>query len=182
MASVAPSERQTVPAGLATARPSFRHDAPGLASFRALAALDYDRSLSRLVEGEIIPRLMLAHAIEAPPAAHWAVEPEDVDALAALALEVNADALLARVEAILARGTPVDSMMVDLLAPAARLLGTYWEEDRCDFVAVTMGLWRLQEWCTRSLRAFLPIGGSPLADDVPCSPRCPATSIVSGLS
>lgn len=35
--------------------------------------------------------------------------------------------------------------MVDLLAPAARLLGEYWEDDRCDFVDVTMGLWRLQE-------------------------------------
>ena len=35
--------------------------------------------------------------------------------------------------------------MVDLLAPTARLLGEYWEDDRCDFVDVTMGLWRLQE-------------------------------------
>ena len=53
--------------------------------------------------------------------------------------------LLVHVEAILARGVSVDTVMVDLLAPTARLLGEYWESDRCDFVDVTMGLWRLQE-------------------------------------
>ena len=45
----------------------------------------------------------------------------------------------------LARGATVEALLVDLLAPAARRLGEYWEEDRCDFVDVTMGLWRLQE-------------------------------------
>jgi methanogenic corrinoid protein MtbC1 len=53
--------------------------------------------------------------------------------------------LLAHVESILARGVPLDTLMVDLLAPTARLLGEFWEADRCDFVDVTMGLWRLQE-------------------------------------
>ena len=133
------------------ARFARRFDASpgGLAAFRLLADVNYERSLSKLIEGEIIPRLMLAHASDSAGAAvvtgEAAVTPRDIEALAPLALQVEADALLGHVEAILARGVPVDAVMVDLLAPTARLLGEYWEEDRCDFVDVTMGLWRLQE-------------------------------------
>jgi hypothetical protein len=36
-------------------------------------------------------------------------------------------------------------VFIDLLAPSARRLGQHWEDDDCDFVDVTMGLWRLQE-------------------------------------
>jgi methanogenic corrinoid protein MtbC1 len=60
-------------------------------------------------------------------------------------MQVEADALLGHIESILARGIAFDTVMVDLLAPTARLLGEMWEDDRCDFVDVTMGLWRLQE-------------------------------------
>ncbi|MES2754872.1 MAG: cobalamin B12-binding domain-containing protein [Pseudomonadota bacterium] len=127
----------------------FGVEAQGLAAFRALADGEYERSLSTLIEGEIIPRLMIAHATDVParaaPSTPAPIDFADVEALAPLALQVEADALLAHIEAILARGISVDSVMVDLLAPAARLLGEYWEDDRCDFVDVTMGLWRLQE-------------------------------------
>lgn len=91
---------------------------------------------------------MIAHACDivhhdtAPDAV---IDADEVEALAPLALQVEADLLLAHVEAILARGVSIDAVMVDLLAPTARLLGEYWEDDRCDFVDVTMGLWRLQE-------------------------------------
>ena len=112
--------------------------------------------LSTLIETEIIPRLVVAHAADTPAApAHFVpmdapgtaeiVTADDVEAMLPLALNVEADLLLGHVEAILARGVSVDAVMVDLLAPAARLLGEYWEDDRCDFVDVTMGLWRLQE-------------------------------------
>jgi len=46
---------------------------------------------------------------------------------------------------LLARGVAAETLLVDLLAPAARRLGEYWESDLCDFTEVTMGLWRLQE-------------------------------------
>ena len=126
----------------------LRGDSRDLASFRARAAIDYERSLSRLIEGEIIPRLMIAHASDTPAemlVSDAEVEPAEIETLAPLALQVEADLLLAHVEAILERGVSVDTVMVDLLAPAARLLGEYWEDDVCDFVDVTMGLWRLQE-------------------------------------
>lgn len=109
---------------------------------------EQERSLCSLIEGEIIPRLMLAHgeprAVESSRDAAC-LDAADVATLAPLALEVEAAALLAHVDRVLARGVPVDVVMVDLLAPTARLLGEWWEEDRCTFVDVTMGLWRLQE-------------------------------------
>ena len=119
-------------------------------AFRSHAENNYARSLSTLIEHEIIPRLVLAHAADGPPSlaapeVRNDITPDDVDALAPLTLQVEADALLAHVETILARGVSVDTLMVDLLAPTARRLGEYWDSDQCDFIDVTMGLWRLQE-------------------------------------
>lgn len=114
-------------------------------------------SLGGLVEGEIIPRLLLAHC-EAhqevhdiggeafdPAAAGGGFQPGEAEQFAIRPLELEAAELLAEVEVFLARGVSVESIMVDLLAPSARHLGELWEDDECDFVDVTMGLWRLQE-------------------------------------
>ena len=109
---------------------------------------DKARALNHLIECEIIPRLLVAHAapIAAAEGMHCdRIAETEVAAFAPLALQVEADELLAHVEALLARGVSRETLLVDLLAPAARMLGQFWEEDRCDFVDVTMGLWRLQE-------------------------------------
>ena len=111
---------------------------------QSIARRDRERSLSSLIESEIIPRLMIAHSAD-DGLAIAVVDAVDVDTLAPLALQVDAGALLAQVELVLARGVSIAAVMVDLLAPTARLLGEFWEDDRCDFVDVTMGLWRLQE-------------------------------------
>ena len=149
MASLAQYNRNVSLAGDERLARRFAGDADSLAVFRVHADTEYDRSLTTLIESEIIPRLMVAHAATTPAVASVAVEagidPSEVDALAPLALQVEADALLAHIEMFLARGVTVDTVMVDLLAPTARLLGEYWEDDKCDFVDVTMGLWRLQE-------------------------------------
>lgn len=121
-------------------------------------------SLASLVASEIIPRLLLAHA-KAPAAVRQ--EPVrdhrmNVEAFTPLAVEGDAQGLIAHVERLLAEGVPVESMMVDLLAPAARLLGRWWEEDRCSFVEVTMGLWRLQEVVREVSRRVMP---PPIAAD-----------------
>lgn len=44
-----------------------------------------------------------------------------------------------------ARGVDHDMILHDLLTPAARRLGVLWEEDRCDFAAVTLGMVRLNQ-------------------------------------
>lgn len=124
------------------------HERSSLAGFRRLAEAGSPAALSALIEGEIIPRLMVAHHGASPAVAALsihAIGERDVAALAPMTLAVEADILLAHVEGVLARGVPLETVLVDLLAPTARLLGEWWEADRCDFVEVTMGLWRLQE-------------------------------------
>lgn len=155
MASMAHLNENAVPLGRPGLAKRFGADAPGLSAFRVLAGVDYNRSLSTLIESEIIPRLLIAHAAAVYEPSSPVIDSAEVATLAPLALEVEADSLLAHVEAILARGVSVDSVMVDLLAPTARLLGEFWEEDRCDFVDVTMGLWRLQE-VVHEIAARLP--------------------------
>lgn len=108
----------------------------------------YGRTLDHLIQGEIIPRLLIAHP--APAAANGLAEtvrlnPTEVQEFAPLPLTLEADELLSLVDGFLARGVAVESIFVDLLAPSARRLGQFWEDDVCDFVDVTMGLWRLQE-------------------------------------
>jgi methanogenic corrinoid protein MtbC1 len=145
MASMARIEDKGARLGGAELARRFRKDLLGPAAFRTIADVDYDRSISALIEGEIIPRLMVAHAAETPASGAVGIQATEITTLAPLALQLEADALLAHVEAILTRGVSVDTVMVDLLAPTARLLGEFWERDLCDFVDVTMGLWRLQE-------------------------------------
>ena len=43
------------------------------------------------------------------------------------------------------RGHSIDSLFVDFLAPTARHLGELWEQDRVDFIDVTLGVARLHE-------------------------------------
>lgn len=115
------------------------------------AADDAQRAelISHLVECQIIPRLMVVHShagfAEIAAMRHERFAPDAIEAFALLALDVEPDLLVAHVEAMLASGIAIQNVLIDLLAPVARLLGTFWEQDRCDFVDVTMGLWRLQE-------------------------------------
>jgi MerR family transcriptional regulator, light-induced transcriptional regulator len=106
--------------------------------------------LASLIEGEIIPRLLLAHrnAVEDSPdqtIVKSSVAPEEADTFADLALCCDAHQLVGYVETFLERGIEVEVILVELISPAARSLGIQWENDTIDFIAVTMGLWRLQE-------------------------------------
>jgi methanogenic corrinoid protein MtbC1 len=71
-------------------------------------------------------------------------EASPAERLAALALGTIDDAPFAYVEEMLAREVTVESIFVDLLAPAARHLGTLWESDAADFANVTLAMTRLQ--------------------------------------
>lgn len=146
--------------------PRFAMDAASLAAFRAHLDADHARSLSTLIESEIIPRLMVAHASIAPDLPMDrdgpGIDPAEIEALAPLVMQIEADVLLAHVEAILARGVAVDTVMVDLLAPTARRLGEFWDDDICDFIDVTMGLWRLQE-VVHEIACRFPVERQPIA-------------------
>lgn len=105
-------------------------------------------ALHRLVEGEIIPRLLLAHRGIASVGQNGTAAPIDVgtaERFAVAALRQEAYGLLVEVDALIAQGHSVEAVFLDILAPAARHLGELWDADACDFVDVTMALWRLQE-------------------------------------
>ena len=106
--------------------------------------------LSRAIEDEIIPRLVLAHptaddCLPLIPSAGAGVSPKDVQAFAKLVLAPDENVAQACIEAMRASGISVETIYTDLLAPVARYLGVLWEEDLCDFTEVTVGLGRLQQ-------------------------------------
>lgn len=132
---------------------------------RTAANSDHPDSVNTIIESEIIPRLLMAHtttdsltrsrrfrAISADEAARFAVLP----------LRLEAASLLEEVDAFIAKGASVETICLDLLAPAARKLGEMWERDECDFLDVTMGLWRLQE-VMREVAARSPADHAGLA-------------------
>ncbi len=121
-------------------------------------------AISTLIEGEIIPQLLVAHRTRpcrSVASGSSLITAEDVARFSALPLTLQADELLVHVEEYLARGVGIDAILVDLLAPAARRLGVLWEEDLCDFLDVTIGLWRLQE-VMREIAWGSPIITGPL--------------------
>lgn len=108
---------------------------------------DGSEKLGALLSLGVIPRMLLSQPrpVEEPDDDEPVVRPEDVERIAPLAVNEAAHVVLDRVEAIMRRGVSVEDIFVDLLAPVARWLGTEWEEDRLDFLQVSMALWRLQE-------------------------------------
>ncbi len=125
-------------------KPPCSDDTPPTKATKKLARL------VRTIEGEIIPRLMLAHRSElAPrpvqPVSHREVSSEEIDEFTALVLVHDTAVACAYVQALRAQGLSLDTVCLDLLSPAARRLGAMWEADLCDFTQVTVGLWRLQQ-------------------------------------
>ena len=132
-------------------------DALGVARQQGLRARDQRRRaiLTRTVQLDVIPRLVVAHVGVTVPAPTLAVAPAHVAELVELVLARGEPAAIAYVEAMRDRGAAAESLYLDLLAPAARRLGVMWEEDTCDFTEVTVGLWRLQSAMRELSPSFL---------------------------
>lgn len=121
--------------------------------------------LAKAVEYEIIPRLMLAHRVpqecaEHPLITHERVTSEDVAQFAELVLHENDHVVRDFVISLRDRGVPVESIFLDLLAPAARYLGEMWDRDLCTFSEVTVGLGRLQKVLRENSVTFGQFNGS----------------------
>lgn len=120
-------------------------------------------SVNSLIQEQIIPRLLQVHTPGVPrlkASGVLRVAPEDAASFVSLPLMLEADELLDVVEGFIASGVSVESVFVDLLAASARRLGQHWEEDECDFLVVTMGLWRIQE-VMRQVASHYPAESSP---------------------
>ncbi|NKC33819.1 cobalamin B12-binding domain-containing protein [Falsiroseomonas selenitidurans] len=125
--------------------------------------------LARTLETEVIPRLVLSRQAPNTPAyidspTGSAPQAEDVSVLAGLAMRGDLAGALGYVGALTARGMRLDVIYLSLLAPVARRLGEMWEEDRCDFTAVTIGLCCLQQVVLENSPAFQPRHGRTQPD------------------
>jgi methanogenic corrinoid protein MtbC1 len=120
-----------------------------------------DGDISKLIESQIIPRLVANQTMRTRVAAcnngvAWPDAREskpgapifsasDIHQFAQLSAQDNPEAMLDFIDVQLSQGQSVETIYVELLAPAARKLGNDWEDDRLGFIDVTMGLWRIQE-------------------------------------
>ena len=103
--------------------------------------------LSRLIEGEIIPRLLICHTVTSRKlTARSGIHPTpaNVAELARLILEPERTLADEYLQSLWLRGASRGLLCAELLAPTAKHLGELWERDVCDFAALTHGLQRLE--------------------------------------
>ena len=114
--------------------------------------------LERVVHAEVLPRLMLSHtsqieretkAYQQPAEAH----PGWLEELVGVLLKPDPDEALAFVATMRAQDAVNQAIFMEWLTCAARRLGNLWDNDDCDFMAVAVGVQRLQ----RILRVLSPI-------------------------
>lgn len=119
--------------------------------------------IASTIEFEIVPRLVLAHrsgftsgasagagdvlsgGLNGLAGLDWRPGTEQVAEFSQIVLARDVADAFAYIESLRSRGTSLEAIYLDLLAPSARYLGDLWEEDLADFTAVTVGLWRLQQ-------------------------------------
>lgn len=111
--------------------------------------------LARTIESEVIPRLVEHHRDPLAAAVGMPSEAEVARLVTALVAD-DEQHVVDMLRGLLKRGVAVESLYMDWMAPAARRLGVLWEQDRCDFATVTVGLGRLQ----RLLRMLSPAFGN----------------------
>jgi methanogenic corrinoid protein MtbC1 len=114
--------------------------------------------LERLVHAQVLPRLMLAHISQGEMEAKRDQQVEAsvsnwLEDFVKVLLRPDPDEALAFVEKMRAEGGVNHAIFLELLAPAARRLGSLWENDDCDFMEVAVGVQRLQ----RILRVLSPV-------------------------
>ena len=105
-------------------------------------------ALIETIEKQIIPRLLLAHSPEDADAVCPEGRPpptdDEIEIFASRSVAQDLPALLTTIEDMSQAGLSTQSLLLDLVAPAAHLLGDQWLQDRRSFSDVTLGLAALQ--------------------------------------
>jgi len=135
---------------------------PGFGNFVAPEILRRDdidarrAKLASIVSREIVPRLLDLCAAVPAKVSDQRPQPtqEDILTLAKLVLSPDTRAAAAFVIELREQGLAMDDLFVGLLEPAARQLGKLWEDDKCDFIDVTLGVARLQQMLAIYNRAY----------------------------
>jgi len=110
--------------------------------------------LARAINRDVLPRMVLAHRghVATVQLASAAVSPSvtgattrEVEQLVEIAMARGTPEALCFVERRRIDGMTVDAVCLDLMAPAARLLGRLWDDDLVDFGQVTIATDRLRQ-------------------------------------
>jgi methanogenic corrinoid protein MtbC1 len=104
------------------------------------------RDLAQVIDSELLPRLkVIHHGLREPRVKDLRKpDPEHVGVFTSLLLADTSWSARDYFQALVNQGHSVDRLFLELLAPAAILLGSYWDEDYVDFVQVAAGVARLQ--------------------------------------
>lgn len=124
-------------------------------------------ALTRMIEAEIIPRLLLSHrhsAVTHPAGGHahtvhWGgrgdlafredmgstIGEDSITDFARILVKESESSAWCYIQDLCAQGVPPERIFIDVLTPVARRLGVGWEDDLYDFAEVTIGLCRLHE-------------------------------------
>ncbi len=105
--------------------------------------------LAKMVQGQIIPRLMRAHKPHPTPAHDGGLDlgpgARFTDAFALMVLSNEVDELLKYVRQLMKSVLTSEFLYFEFLTAVARRLGDYWNDDAISLAEVTIGLGRLQQ-------------------------------------
>jgi MerR family transcriptional regulator, light-induced transcriptional regulator len=102
--------------------------------------------LAQVVTSQIIPRLNRLHSGVSGKRSVLPHTPTEIEIaeLAHLVLSPDLDAASSFITRLRDLGVSTETLFIELLEPAARFIGTMWDNDECDFIDVSLGLGRLQ--------------------------------------
>jgi len=111
---------------------------------------DHLHDLARTIESVIIPRLRVnlgVSGLTRPDGELGRFEPDsqDLERFARLVMSADHGEAFRFVESLMERSILLESILLDLMAPAARHMNALWAADTCSFVDVTLGLTRIQQ-------------------------------------
>ena len=106
---------------------------------------DCQSSILGIIEDEIIPRLLKSERLVQNDIGKISITranilEETIDSFAHLCIDEDTKLAQAFIDELLSNGYETDQIFLQLITPAARFLGTQWEEDLLDFTQVTHGL------------------------------------------
>jgi len=109
---------------------------------------DYHSSILSIVESQVIPHLLKAERIKKPhlsliPSARALPTQKEIAIFVDLCIAKDQKVSQAFVDHFLNTGWHKEDILLELIAPAARYLGSQWDDDRMDFSQVNLGFVRL---------------------------------------
>jgi methylmalonyl-CoA mutase cobalamin-binding domain/chain len=100
--------------------------------------------LGSTIASEVLPRLLVAHR-DGADCGKAAPTRADVAAFVALIAADDMEQARAVADRVVVHYGSREALLDDFLAPAARMFGEMWERDECDFLTVTLAVYRLDQ-------------------------------------